>query len=129
METRTTADGDGLHNDVLNINYIEFPAADLDRTQSFYEAVFGWHFTDYGADYRAFNDEVLDGGFYRSKHSSSTANGAALVVLYSKNLEAALDRVVSAGGNIVRDIFDFPGGRRFQFTDPNGNELGVWSDK
>ena len=129
MESKTGTEGDALHNDVLNINYVEFPAADLDRAQAFYEAVFGWHFTDHGPEYRAFNDEVLEGGFYLSELCSTTAAGGALVILYSKNLEASLDRVVKAGGSISREIFDFPGGRRFQFTDPNGNELGVWSDK
>lgn len=116
-------------HDVLNINYIEFPAADLDQTQAFYEAVFGWHFTEYGPEYRAFNDGQMDGGFYKSELFSSTENGAALVILYCKNLEASLDRVVKAGGQISAGIFDFPGGRRFQFKDPNGNELAVWSDK
>ena len=122
-------DSDPLQHDVLNISYIEFPAADLDQTQTFYEAVFGWRFTEYGPEYRAFNDERMNGGFYKSELFSSTANGAALVVLYCKNLEASLDRVVKAGGQISAEIFDFPGGRRFQFKDPNGNELAVWSDK
>lgn len=115
--------------ETLNINYIEFPAADFDATQAFYENAFGWNFTDYGPDYRAFTDEKLEGGFYKSSKYSSTENGAALVVLYCKNLEAALDRVVKAGGTIVTEIFDFPGGQRFQFADPNGNQLAVWSDK
>jgi len=115
--------------DTLNINYIEFPAADFDTTQAFYEKAFGWHFTDYGSDYRAFSDDKLEGGFYKSNNYSSTENGAALVVLYCKNLEAALDRVVKAGGTIVTDIFDFPGGQRFQFADPSGNQLAVWTDK
>ena len=115
--------------ETLNINYIEFPAADFDTTQAFYEKAFGWHFTDYGSDYRAFSDDKLEGGFYKSNNYSSTENGAALVVLYCKNLEAALDRVVKAGGTIVTDIFDFPGGQRFQFADPSGNQLAVWTDK
>ncbi len=115
--------------ETLNINYIEFPAADFDATQAFYENAFGWNFTDHGPDYRAFSDEKLEGGFYKSSKYSSTENGATLVVLYCKNLEAALDRVVKAGGTIVTEIFDFPGGQRFQFADPNGNQLAVWSDK
>ena len=129
MASSKPAEGDSLHDVVLSINYIELPAADVDRAQRFYESVFGWRFTDYGPEYRAFNDEVLNGGFYQSELCSSTANGAALVVLYSRNLEAALGRVLEAGGKITREIFDFPGGRRFQFNDPNGNELAVWSDK
>lgn len=115
--------------DTLNINYIEFPAADFDAIQAFYEKAFGWHFTDFGTEYRAFNDENLEGGFYKSRKHSSTENGAALVILYAKNLGAALDRVIKAGGTIVTEIFDFPGGQRFQFADPNGNQLAVWSDK
>ena len=122
-------DSDKPQDVVLNINYIEFPAADLDLAQQFYETVFGWRFTDYGPEYRAFNDEVLEGGFYKAQLSSSTSNGAALIVLYSKNLEATQNRVLAAGGKITRETFDFPGGRRFQFNDPNGNELAVWSDK
>jgi len=116
-------------SDILNINYVEFPAGDFDKIQAFYEQAFGWHFTDYGPEYRAFNDENLDGGFYKSNKHSSADDGAALVILYSKNLQAALDRVVQAGGTIVKEIFNFPGGQRFQFADPNGNQLAVWSDK
>jgi predicted enzyme related to lactoylglutathione lyase len=55
-------------------------------------------------------------------------NGAALIVLYSASLEATQGRVQTAGGTIIRSIFDFPGGRRFHFTEPSGNELAVWSD-
>lgn len=116
-------------SDPLKINYIEFPANDLDATQAFYEKAFGWHFIDYGPEYRAFSDDMLDGGFYKSPKHSSTENGAALVILYAKNLIAARDHVVAAGGTVVVDIFDFPGGQRFQFADPNGNQLAVWSDK
>jgi predicted enzyme related to lactoylglutathione lyase len=115
--------------DNLKINYIELPAQDFDATQAFYEGAFAWRFTDYGPEYRAFNDGSLDGGFYKSEKHSSTESGAALVILYAQNLEAALDSVSRAGGTIVIGIFDFPGGRRFQFTDPNGNQLAVWSDK
>lgn len=114
---------------VIKINYVEFPAKDLHAIQVFYERVFGWHFSDHGPKYRAFNDDMLDGGFYKSSKQSTTKNGAALIVLYSNNLEAARDRVIGAGGTIVEDIFTFPGGQRFHFADPNGNELGVWSDK
>ena len=89
---------------------------------------FDWNFTDYGPDYRSFTDGKLDGGFYKSDLRSSTETGAALVVLYAENLEATKDRVIASGGEIARDIFSFPGGRRFHFTDPNGNELAVWSD-
>lgn len=111
------------------IDYLEFPASDFDSIQSFYEKAFNWSFTDYGPDYRAFNDGKLNGGFYKTDLHSSTDSGAVLVVLYAKDLEKTRDTVVGCGGKIVKDIFSFPGGRRFQFTDPNGNELAVWSDK
>jgi predicted enzyme related to lactoylglutathione lyase len=111
------------------IDYIELPAKDLDAIQSFYEKAFGWSFTDYGPEYRAFTDGNIDGGFYRSDRRSSTQDGAALVILYAVNLEATKEIVLSSGGIIVKDIFTFPGGRRFHFTDPHGNELAVWSDQ
>ena len=110
------------------IDYVEFPARDFDAVQAFYERVFGWTFTDYGEEYRAFNDGDLDGGFYASDLRSSTTNGAALVVLYASDLERIRDTVVTNGGTVIREIFSFPGGRRFHFTDPHGNELAVWSD-
>ena len=111
------------------IDYLELPARDFDAVQGFYEKAFAWSFTDYGPDYRAFNDGKLDGGFYKSDKCSSTANGAALIILYAEELEKIHDRVVASGGRIVQEIFAFPGGRRFHFADPNGNELAVWSDK
>lgn len=109
------------------IDYIEFPAGDFDAVQSFYENAFGWSFTDYGEEYRSFSDGTLNGGFYRSELSSSTDTGAALVVLYATDLEKTRETVVNNGGTIVKEIFSFPGGRRFHFADPNGNELAVWS--
>ena len=112
----------------LKVDYIEWPARDFDAVQAFYERVFNWSFTDYGPDYRAFSDGSIDGGFYRAEQQSSTTSGAALVVIYALDLEQAREAVVAAGGTLVKDIFSFPGGRRFQFTDPNGNELAVWSD-
>jgi len=111
------------------IDYIEFPASDMDAIETFYAKAFGWEFTEYGPEYRAFHDDKLDGGFYKSDLVSSSDQGAALVILYAANLEATRDIVVAAGGHIAADIFSFPGGRRFQFFDPHGNELGVWSDK
>jgi len=110
------------------INYLELPARDLDAIQGFYEGAFDWSFTDYGPEYRAFNDGFIDGGFYKAEASSSTSNGAALIVLYAKDLEKTRDAVLRNGGTIVKEIFPFPGGRRFHFGDPNGNELAVWSD-
>lgn len=111
------------------INYLELPARDLDQVQRFYEAAFGWTFVDYGPEYRAFNDGFIDGGFRKVDAASSTANGAALIVLYAEDLERTRDTVLASGGTIVTDIFAFPGGRRFHFADPNGNELAVWSDR
>lgn len=111
------------------IDYLELPAADLAAVKSFYSKAFSWSFQDYGDEYCAFNDGTLAGGFFRSKLASTTANGSALIVIYAKDLEATLETVVASGGTIVRTIFSFPGGRRFHFADPNGNELAVWSEK
>jgi len=111
------------------IDYVEFPAADFDAVEAFYTKTFGWSFTDYGPEYRAFNDGQLDGGIFKSELCSTTAGGAALVIMYAADLGATQDKVVANGGTICKEIFSFPGGRRFQFLDPHGNELGVWSDK
>jgi uncharacterized protein len=117
-----------MQND-SSIDYLEFPARDLDAAQAFYEQAFGWSFTDYGPDYRSFTDGTMNGGFYRADAQSSTANGAALVVVYAADLEATRERLLSSGGTLAKDIFSFPGGRRFHFNDPNGNELAAWSDR
>lgn len=111
------------------IDYIELPARDLQLAKAFYGSVFGWQFVDYGPEYYAFHDGRLDGGFYQANLNATTANGSVLVVLYADDLEAALARVREGGGCIVKEIFSFPGGRRFQFADPNGNELAVWSER
>ena len=110
------------------INYVELPAKDLAATKAFFQSVFGWSFVDYGPEYTAFSDQGLDGGFFKSDLASSTQNGAALIVFYSNQLEATLAKVEKAGGSIVRPIFSFPGGRRFHFTEPSGNEFAVWSE-
>ncbi len=110
------------------INYVEMPASNIEATKQFFSDAFGWTFIDYGPDYAAIQDAGLDGGFYRSELNATTANGSALVVLYSKKLEQSLGRVKAAGGGIVKPIFAFPGGRRFHFTCPSGNEYAVWSD-
>jgi predicted enzyme related to lactoylglutathione lyase len=108
------------------INYIEFPAQDLTRIKEFYTAVFGWQFTDYGPEYVGFNDGNLDGGFTAGVVASASG---PLVILYSENLEESLRAVESAGGSITLAPFDFPGGRRFHFADPAGNQLAVWSEQ
>lgn len=110
------------------INYVEFSSRNLPATKAFFERVFAWTFTDYGPDYTAFANAGLDGGFFSSDKSSSTATGAALIVFYSDDLEATLQKVEQAGGEIVKAIFPFPGGRRFHFVEPGGNEFAVWSD-
>lgn len=111
------------------LNYVEFPARDLLATKSFFSEAFGWTFTDYGPDYTAFSDEGLDGGFFRAEMCSETSNGGALLVFYSESLEQTEINVKQTGGKIVKPIFEFPGGRRFHFTEPSGNEFAVWSDK
>ena len=111
----------------LKLNYVEFPAADLNATKQFFEKAFGWSFQDYGPDYTAFSGQGLDGGFYRSQLSSIASKGAALLVLLSTNLELSQSVVESAGGKISTAIFSFPGGRRFHFIEPSGNEFAVWS--
>jgi len=110
------------------IDYLELPGDDLNAIETFYASAFGWQFTDYGPEYRAFTDGKLDGGFYKSALRSRTDTGSALIVLYADDLEATRDKVTNAGATILRDIFSFPGGRRFHFADPHGNELAVWSE-
>ena len=109
-----------------HINYIEFKAKDLEAIKEFYIKAFGWTFTDYGPTYTAFSNSGLEGGFEKSE--DEFVNGA-LVVLYHENLEIIKEGVIESKGIISKDIFSFPGGRRFQFIDPSGNELAIWSDK
>lgn len=111
------------------INYIEIPARNIKATKSFFSKCFGWEFTDYGPDYTAITNGGIDGGFFQSDRVSLTENGSVLVILYSEDLETCLNRVTNCGGSILNPIFSFPGGRRFHFTDPSGNEFAVWSDK
>ena len=111
------------------INYIEFPAKYMETTKDFFSKVFEWTFTDYGPDYTAFSNAGIEGGFYKSDLAGSYEKGSTLVVFYSNNLKETETKIVGAGGTIVRPIFSFPGGRRFHFTEPSGNEFAVWSDK
>lgn len=115
-------------NKTGNINYIEIPSRDVGKTKAFFNSAFGWSFVDYGPDYVAIENAGIDGGFYKSDLVSIAENGSVLVVLYSAELETTLEKVKSSGGEITKDIFSFPGGRRFHFTDPNGNEYAVWSE-
>jgi predicted enzyme related to lactoylglutathione lyase len=107
------------------IDYVEFPGADLFEIKRFYSEAFGWSFQDYGPAYVAFEGAGVDGGFAADVDD---APAKPLVVLFAHDLEAMLAKVRSAGGLITRPVFDFPGGRRFHFRDPSGNELAVWSE-
>lgn len=109
------------------IDYVEFPAGgrDLEAVKKFYGDVFGWEFTDYGPDYTSFGDGRLTGGFTRAK---TAGDGGPLIVIYAVDLEGTEADVKRAGGVITKDIFSFPGGRRFHFKDPAGNEVAVWSE-
>lgn len=115
-------------SDHEKINYVEFPAKDLEKVKSFFIDVFGWVFTDYGPEYTSFTNAGFNGGFYKSELSASCNNGSALIVLYSKELEVTQSKIIKAGGHIEKPIFYFPGGRRLHFLDPNGNEYAVWSE-
>ncbi len=106
------------------IDYIEFSAPDLQAVRQFYETVFGWEFRSWGDDYLSFKDGGNNGGFRQGEGSRA----GPLVVLYAADLEGTEAKVKEAGGTVVVETFDFPGGRRFHFTDPAGNELAVWSE-
>lgn len=109
------------------IDYVEFPATGIPAVKRFYTEAFGWGWVDYGPDYAAFEGAAVDGGFNGDAADAGRA-AKPLVVLYAHDLEAMAARVTAAGGVIVNPIYSFPGGRRFHFTDPSGNELAVWSE-
>lgn len=111
------------------INYVEFPSKNIHQTKNFFSAAFGWTFTDFGEEYTAFSNEGLDGGFYHADLRANSSTGSALIVFYSQNLEETEQKIELNGGVIVKSIFSFPGGRRFHFCEPCGNEFAVWSDK
>ncbi len=128
-EVVETSKGDELMSQAeqdRRVDYIEFLTTNIEETKRFYSEVFGWKFTDYGPEYTSFTDGRLGGGFALAPE---VAAGGPLVVLYSTNLAEIEARVSESGGQIVREIFEFPGGRRFHFTDTSGNELAVWSDR
>ena len=112
------------------INYIEFAVTDVARAKQFYASVFGWGFVDYGADYASFTADRagIDGGFYKADPHEPPPKTAPLAVLYSSDLKATEAAIVAAGGNVVVPTFEFPGGRRFHFSDSVGNVLAVWSE-
>lgn len=109
------------------INYLEIPVTDMRAAKQFFRAVFDWRFTDYGKDYCAFDSGGIEGGFYTCDLSVQQSTGSVLVVFYSDNLELTQRIIESNGGKVCQSIFEFPGGRRFHFEDPNGNEFAVWS--
>ncbi|MCW9012967.1 MAG: VOC family protein [Gammaproteobacteria bacterium] len=116
-------------NEHEKINYVEFPATDIEATKAFFSAAFGWSFADYGPEYSAFSDQGLDGGFYKSDRVATATSGSALIVFYSNDLAGTQAKIETAGGSIIKPVFTFPGGRRFHFSDPCGNEYAVWSDQ
>ena len=108
------------------IDLIEFPvksAEQLKQTQAFFTQVFGWKYTDWGADYSDTTESGTSSGINADGNSSMP-----LTVIYTEDLDKAKDLVVQNGGTIIVDTYSFPGGRRFHFTEPNGNELAVWSE-
>lgn len=109
------------------IDYVEFTVTDMAAAKRFYAAAFDWQFNDYGPDYAGIRSRDGEAGGFRRDPTAAT--GGPLVILYSEDLDASLARVREAGGRIVTEPFDFPGGRRFHFRDPSGNELAVWSEK
>lgn len=117
-----------LSNKMSNtpINYIEFKAHDLEKTKDFYNKCFGWVFKDYGDTYIAFSESGVEGGF--EKTEDKITNGV-LVVLYHEDLDLIKAKIIKANAKISIDTFSFPGGSRFHFIDPSGNELAVWTDK
>ncbi len=114
------------------INYIELPATDLAAMKAFYGAAFGWSFEDWGPAYVAFHGAKVDGGFDGAatdlpQSPRQPGRHGALVILFSDDLAASEQAVCAAGGTISVPAYPFPGGRRFHFIDPSGNELAIWA--
>ena len=105
------------------VDYVEFAAEDLGAFKEFYGAAFGWRFQDWGPGYVSFEGAGIDGGV---RGGETPVNGTTIVILYADDLEATEKAVVKAGG-VIGARHDFPGGRRFHFTDPCGNALAVWT--
>ncbi|SIS45406.1 VOC family protein [Neptunomonas antarctica] len=110
------------------LNYVEFSTKDLAATKQFFARVFAWAFVDYGPEYTAFSNQGLNGGFFQADLASTVASGGALLVFYSADIKATLAKIVQYGGVINRPVFEFPGGYRFHFIEPGGNEFAVWSE-
>lgn len=111
------------------IDYVEMPSRNLADTKRFFSGLFGWSFEDYGPDYAAFDDGRMAGGFFSAKETWSSATVCPLVVFYAENLEEMRGEVLRLGGPVTREIFAFPGGRRFHFQAPGTGELAFWSEK
>ena len=119
-----------MHKSLPNtVDYIEMPSKDLAATRNFFTRLFGWPFQEYGPDYCAFDDGRTAGGFFTSEVTGSVTAGAPLIVFYRSDLERACAEVARLGGKITREIFDFPGGRRFHFEAPGGGEFAIWSEQ
>lgn len=109
------------------IDYVEIPAKDLKVAKAFFGDVFGWTFVDYGPDYCSFNDGQLEGGFFTADFAV-TSQTSILLVFFNDDLPQAQQNILAAGGTIVKETFSFPGGERFHFADPNGNEYAMWRE-
>ena len=114
--------------DFLKLNYVEFATTDLLASKGLFHAVFDWKFTDYGPDNSSFYNEGLDRGFYRFETAATALEGAPLLVFYSSDITAKQEKLERHGAVINKPIFEFPGGRRFHFKEPGGNEFAVWSE-
>jgi len=112
------------------INYIEFTSTNIEHTKTFYSTVFGWAFEDWGPDYVSFSaaTAAIDGGFRMAELKDTPQDGSPLIILYASDLAATQQAILAAGGLITVPTFEFPGGRRFHFSDGAGNLLAVWSD-
>lgn len=110
-----------------SINYVELNVSDLERAIAFYGGAFGWEFTTYAPVYAGIKgpDGTEVGGLSVSEDLRPA--GGPFVILYSEDLDASAQTVRDNGGEVTMEPYAFPGGRRFHFTDPSGNELGVWS--
>lgn len=110
------------------LNYVELPCRQLAASVQFFQRVFAWQFVDYGPEYSSFTKASagIDGGFYQAPLVVDSQTGAPLLVLFANDLDACQTQVLASGGEICKAIFSFPGGRRFHFRCPSGNEFAVW---
>jgi len=119
-----------MHESLSNtIDYVEMPTRNLTETKRFFSGLFGWSFRDYGPDYSSFDDGRMAGGYFTSDKTAGVQSGGVLVVFYHPDLTKVLAEVKNLGGEITREIFEFPGGRRFHFREPGGGEFAIWSEK